>query len=281
MEAAFDVQESGGGPAGDLVSLESPAGDLGGLGAVVAHDVLNRIGGQERDVEGGRDVELVQGDELIAGLGETGGGGRIERAQEGLQSGERFATSGRTLRQTQSSPQPCRLSVIALAQVAEEVALFVNDTALDESGGPKREHRRLQGRRAIEDGQQAAPTGGPKPRPCKRATNAVQTAAFSLAPTSKSKMTFSPVLSRPKATTTTAPSPKNTPSSMSPKKTIFRRSRSRSSVILAAVASIQYREAADLLIAPSWAHSWLRVLIPAANAVTTAAALLPGLRMAA
>ncbi len=87
--------------------------------------------------------------------------------------------------------------------------------------------------------------------------------------------------SSPKAITTTAPSPKKTPSSMSPKKIILRRSRSRSSVILAAVASIQCREAADLLITPSLAHSWLRVLMPAASAVTTAAALLPGRRIAA
>jgi hypothetical protein len=87
------------------------------------------------------------------------------------------------------------------------------------------------------------------------------------------------VARRPKAITTTAPSPKHTPSSMSPKKAIFRRSRSRTSVILAAVALIQCREAADLLITPSLAHSWLRVLMPACNAVTTAAALLLGVRM--
>ena len=68
---------------------------------------------------------------------------------------------------------------------------------------------------------------------------------------------------------------------MSPKNAVVRRSRSRSSAILAAVASIQCREAADLLITSSLAHAWLRVLMPAPNAVTTAAALLPGRRIAA
>jgi len=70
-----------------------------------------------------------------------------------------------------------------------------------------------------------------------------------------------------------------TPSSMSPKKAVFVRSRSRSSPILAAVASIQWREAAVLLITPSLAHAWLRVLMPAPSAVTTEAALLLGLRI--
>ena len=125
------------------------------------------------------------------------------------------------------------------------------------------------------------PGGGPKPRRCRRATNAVLTAAFSLDPTSKSKTLFSPVQVSPSATTTTASSPTNTPSSMIPKKAVWLRSRSRSSAILAAVASIQWREAAVLLITPSLAQAWLRVLIPAPNAVTTAAALLPGRRIAA
>ena len=119
MEATFDVQERRGGPAGDLVGLEPPAGNLGGLGAVVAHDVLDRVGGQERDVQGGRDVELVQGDKLVAGLGEAGGGGRIEREQEALQGGERFATGGFALGQAQPSPQARRLGVVALAQVCQ------------------------------------------------------------------------------------------------------------------------------------------------------------------
>jgi hypothetical protein len=156
VETAFDMQEGGGGPAGDLVGLQAPAGDLGGLGAVVAHDIFNRVGGQQRDVEGGRDVELVQGNQLVAGLGETGGGGRVERGEEGLQGGERLATGGFALGQAQPSPQAPRLGLVALAQVAEEIALFVDEAALDDCGGPKREHRRLQGGRAVEDGQQAA-----------------------------------------------------------------------------------------------------------------------------
>lgn len=40
VEAALDVEESGGGPTGDLVGLQAPAGDPGGLAAIVAHDVL-------------------------------------------------------------------------------------------------------------------------------------------------------------------------------------------------------------------------------------------------
>jgi hypothetical protein len=155
VETAFDMQEGGGGPAGDLVGLQAPAGDLGGLGAVVAHDIFNRVGGQQRDVEGGRDVELVQGNQLVAGLGETGGGGRVERGEEGLQGGERLATGGFALGQAQPSPQAPRLGLVALAQVAEEIALFVDEAALDDCGGPKREHRRLQGGRAVEDSSRA------------------------------------------------------------------------------------------------------------------------------
>ena len=71
VEAALDVEERGGGPAGDLVGLQAPAGDPGGLAAVVPHDVLNGVGGQEGEVERGRDVELMQGDEVVAGLREA------------------------------------------------------------------------------------------------------------------------------------------------------------------------------------------------------------------
>lgn len=102
------------------------------------------------------------------------------------------------------------------------------------------------------------------------------TAEFSLAPGSKSKTTFRPSRASPSATTTIAAAPSATPSSIRPKNSVPRRSRSRSSAIFAAVASIQWREAALLLVAPSLAHAWLRVLIPACIAVTTAAALLAG-----
>ena len=81
-----------------------------------------------------------------------------------------------------------------------------------------------------------------QPLRCSRATSAVQTTAFSLLPTSKSRTTFSPAQVSPRAITTTAPLPMTTPSSISPKKAVFVRSRSRSSPILAAVASIQWRE---------------------------------------
>ena len=83
-------------------------------------------------MEGGRDVELVQGNQLVAGLGETGGGGRVERGEEGLQGGERLATGGFALGQAQPSPQAPRLGLVALAQVAEEIALFVDEAALDD-----------------------------------------------------------------------------------------------------------------------------------------------------
>jgi hypothetical protein len=40
VEAALDMEKGGGSPAGDLVGLQAPAGDPGGLAAVIPHDVL-------------------------------------------------------------------------------------------------------------------------------------------------------------------------------------------------------------------------------------------------
>lgn len=125
MEAEFDVQQGGGGPAGELVGLQPPPGDLGGLAAIVPHDVLDRVGREQRAVQGGRDIELVQGDKRLAGLIEAGGGGGVERQQEGPQLRERFAAGHFASGQAQPLPQACGLRVVTFAQVAVEIALLV------------------------------------------------------------------------------------------------------------------------------------------------------------
>ena len=49
-EARFYVQQGSGALSRDLIGLGSPTGDLGGLPPVVAHDVFNGVGGQQRAI---------------------------------------------------------------------------------------------------------------------------------------------------------------------------------------------------------------------------------------
>jgi len=136
-------------------------------------------------------------------------------------------------------PQTRRLGVVPPARIAEESAPFVHDAALDERVGPGGEPGGLQLPVAIQHRQKPMAGSGPKPRACRRATSVRGTAAFSLAPGSKSKTTLRPSQASPSATTTTAWAASATPSSMRPKNSVARSSRSRSSAIFASVASIQ------------------------------------------
>ena len=47
MESAFDMQQGGGGPAGELVGFETPVRNLGGLPPIVAHYVFDSVGRKE------------------------------------------------------------------------------------------------------------------------------------------------------------------------------------------------------------------------------------------
>jgi hypothetical protein len=134
----------------------------------------------------------VQGDERFARLLETERRGGVVGAEERPKVGERFTTGDFTLGPAQPFPQAGGFGVVTFAQVAVEIALIVNQTARDAGREPQRQHRRLQRRRAIHHREQPA-AGRPKPRRWKRDTNAVQTTAFSLGPTSKSMSMFSPV----------------------------------------------------------------------------------------
>lgn len=153
-KTGLNVQEGGGSPARDLVGRGVPAGDLGGLAAIVAHHVLDGVGRQQRDMQGRWDVEPVQGDELVTGFIETGQSGRIACGDEAPQFNQRFAPGDFALGQTQASPQAGRFGVITAAEVAVEIALLVHEAALDEGVGPGGEHRGLQWSGAIEHGEE-------------------------------------------------------------------------------------------------------------------------------
>lgn len=155
VESGLNVQEGGGGPAGDLIGRGLPPGDPDGLPAIIEHDVFNGVGGEQRDVQGGGHVEPMQGDELVAGLVETGEAGGIARGHEGPQRGQRFAASVRALGEPQSPPQPFHLRMVPLPQIAVEIAFFVHEAALGERVGPGGQHRGLQGGGAIQHHQQA------------------------------------------------------------------------------------------------------------------------------
>lgn len=151
---------------------------------------------------------------------------------------ERFTFCGLDLGQMQVAPKARHFGAVALAQVAEEIAFFVVDAALDEQVGQNTNTDVCKAAAPSRAANRWLQVGGLKPRDGQWATNVARSTTYLLATITKNKTTISPVRSKPRSINTTRPPPKNTPSNMSPNTTIFRISRFRSSVIIAALASI-------------------------------------------
>ncbi len=226
-------------------------------------------------------IELAQGDERFAGLIEADRRGSVEGAQERPQMAERFAAADFALGPAQPSPQPSGFGVVTFAQVAVEIALLVDQTALDAGRRPQRQHRRLQRRRAIEHREQAA-AGRRAKAPALQARD--QRGAHDRVLTESDLEVQEHLLS---FAGQTQRNPDHRATSHAHTVADEPEKRCRAQLPLAQFGNIGGRRLDPVAGGGGLAHhvlarhASLRVRIPAPNAVTTAAALLPGRRIAA